>query len=396
MYSQQKAKITNKNLDQYLLQAKKILNEYVLCDYCAGRLFAKKMGLSSHQLLGKKIKNLLHYKSTKNCYICKDILSNLKTIVNRILEKSSDYEFSTFVIGAILRPSVTDRDDVIRSKFKLQGIDSVKTAITQQLAKKFAKKTKTKVDFLCPDLTFTFNFKNDSCELQARTLILSGRYIKKIRGMPQKQIPCTNCKGRGCLECNYHGISKFTSIEGKISKLLFEKFNGTQTKITWIGGEDKNSLVLGNGRPFFAKLLNPKKRKASLEKKFAEDEIEIHNLKIISKIPKEPIHFKSTIELSIFTEKKLNSKDLTSLKSLIKTPIVIYEKPNKRNQKSIYSVKFKKSSPKSFLLWITADGGLPIKRFVEGNNIQPNIAELIGHKCECKEFDFHKIDLINF
>src|SRR3989304_4694570 len=178
MYSQQKAKITNKNLDQYLLQAKKILNEYVLCDYCAGRLFAKKMGLSSHQLLGKKIKNLLHYKSTKNCYICKYILSNLKTIINRILEKSSDYEFSTFVIGAILRPSVTDRDDVIRSKFKLQGIDSVKTA----------KKTKTKVDFLCPDLTFTFNFKNDSCELQARTLILSGRYIKKIRGMPQKQI----------------------------------------------------------------------------------------------------------------------------------------------------------------------------------------------------------------
>jgi len=396
MYSQQKAKITNKNLDQYLLQAKKILNEYDLCDYCVGRLFAKKMGLSSHQLLGKKIKNLLHYKSTKNCYICKDILSNLMTIVNRILEKSSDYEFSTFVIGAILRPSVTDRDDVIRSKFKLQGIDSVKTAITQQLAKQFAKKTKTKVDFLCPDLTFTFNFKNDSCELQARTLILSGRYIKKIRGIPQKQTPCINCKGRGCLECNYHGISKFTSVEGKISKLLFEKFNGTQIKITWIGGEDKNSLVLGNGRPFFVKLLNPKKRKTRLEKKFAEDEIEIYNLKIISKIPKEPIHFKSTIKLSIFTEKQLNSKDLTSLKSLIKTPIVIYEKPNKRNQKSIYSVKFKKSSAKSFLLWITADGGLPIKRFVEGNNIQPNIAELIGHKCECKEFDFHKIDLINF
>ena len=147
MYLQQKTKITNKNLDQYLLHAKKILNEYNLCDYCTGRLFAKKMGLSSHQLLGEKIKKLLHYKSTKNCYICKDILSNLKAIVDRILEKSSDYEFSTFVIGAILRPSVTDKDDVIRSKFKLQGIDSVKTAITQQLAKQFAKKTKTRLTF---------------------------------------------------------------------------------------------------------------------------------------------------------------------------------------------------------------------------------------------------------
>src|SRR3970040_180228 len=103
MYSQQKAKISNKNLDQYLLQAKKILNEYDLCDYCTGRLFAKKMGLSSHQLLGKKIKNLLHYKSTKNCYICKDILSNLKTIVNRILEKSSDYEFSSILLTIVFR-----------------------------------------------------------------------------------------------------------------------------------------------------------------------------------------------------------------------------------------------------------------------------------------------------
>ncbi len=395
MYSQQKIKITNKTSSHYLFQAKKILNEYDLCDYCIGRLFAKKMKLSSHRHLGEKIKNLLYFKSKKSCYICKDILSNLNAVVNRIQEKSSEYEFSTFVIGAILKPSVIDRDDLIRSKFKLQGIDSVKTAITQQMAKKFAKKTKTKIDFLYPDLTFTFNFKNDSCELQARTLIMAGRYIKKIRGLPQKQTPCINCKGRGCLACNYHGISKFTSIEGKISKLLFEKFNGTQTKISWIGGEDKNSLVLGNGRPFFVKLLNPKKRKYKLEKKFVDNEIEIHNLKIIPKIPKEPIHFTSSIELSIFTKKKLNSKDLTSLKSLVKTPIVIYEKPNKRNQKSIYHVKFKKTSPKSFLFWITVDGGLPIKRFVEGNNIQPNIAQLISHKCECKKFDFHKINLVN-
>ncbi len=396
MYSQQKIKITNKNLNQYLFQAKKILTEYDLCDHCTGRLFAKKMKMSSHQLLGKKIKNLLHYKSTKNCYICKGILSNLNAIVDRILEKSLDYEFSTFVIGAILRPSVIDRDDVIRSKFKLQGIDSVKTAITQQLAKKFTKKTKTKVDSLCPDLTFTFNFKNDSCELQARTLFLSGRYIKKIRGIPQKQISCTNCNGKGCLECNYHGISEFSSIEGRISKLLFKKFNGTLTKITWLGGEDKNSLVLGKGRPFFIKLFNPKKRKTRLEKKFVDEDIEIHNLKVISKIPKVPIHFKSTVKLSIITEKKFNSKELTSLKRLLKTPIIISEKPNKRNQKFIYSVKFRKTSPTSFLFWITVDGGLPIKRFVEGNNIQPNVAELIGHKCECKEFDFHKIDLINF
>ena len=393
MHSQQKIKSKNNILNENLINAKKILVEYNLCDYCLGRLFAKKFGVSSHQLLGKKIKKFLHYKNKKNCSICKNILPNLPSIVDRMIEKSSEYEFSTFVVGAILRPSITDRDDNLRSRFRLQGIDSVKTSITQQLAKKFAKKSKTKIDYLYPDLTFTFNFKIDSCELQSRNLIFQGRYLKKLRGLRQKQTSCSNCNGKGCNECSYHGITKFDSVEGKIAKFLFEKFQGTQTKISWIGGEDRNSLVLGNGRPFFAKLLNPKKRKTRLAKKYIINEIEIHNLKKISKIPKEAIPFKSIIELSVITENKLDQNSLNPLKTLTKTPIAIYEKPNKRNQKSITKIKFKKSSPRSFSLRITAEGGLPIKRFIEGNNIYPNLSELISNKCECKEFDFHNISL---
>ena len=396
MQSSQKIKLKNGILDQSLLEAKTILNEYDLCIHCLGRLFAKKMGVTSNQLLGKKIKNRLHSKSSKNCYICKEILSNLQTVANRMIEKSRNYGFSTFVIGAILKPSVTDRDDLIRSKFKLQGIDSVKTAITKELSKKFAKKTKKKIDYLYPDLTITFNFKDDSCNLQTKVLILSGRYIKKNRGLPQKQTPCENCKGKGCLQCNNHGFSKFTSVEGKIAKLLFEKFSGTLMKITWFGGEDKNSLVLGNGRPFFAKLSNPKKRTSRLRKKYLLEGLEIHNLKIISKIPKQQIPFRSTIELSITTEQNLTKKDLGHLKNLTNTPIEVFEKTTKKNQKLIYKTKIKKSSPNSFSFRITADGGLPIKRFVEGNNIHPNLTELLGTQCRCKEFDFYKVDLLNF
>ena len=127
MYSQQKIKMGNNILDQCISHAKIILNEYDICDNCTGRLFAKKMGLSSNQLLGKKIKNRLNFTSSKICYICKEIHSNLQSIVDRMLEQSSGYEFSTFVLGGILKPSIIDRDDLIRSKFKLQGIDSVKT-----------------------------------------------------------------------------------------------------------------------------------------------------------------------------------------------------------------------------------------------------------------------------
>jgi len=39
-------------------------------------------------------------------------------------------------------------------------------------------------------------------------------------------------------------------------------------------------------------------------------------------------------------------------------------------------------------LSIKAEGGLPIKRFVNGDDVLPNISKLLGISCICKEFDF--------
>lgn len=397
MFSQQKIKATaiDANFDKVLSATKLILKEFDLCDDCTGRLFAKKLGWLSHKLLGKKIKNLLQLKSSPTCYICKNILSNLQTYVEKLGELSSDYQFSSFLVGAVLKSSTSDKDDIIRSKFKLRGIDSIKTTVTHQIAKKFARKTKTKVDYLNPDLTFTINFKKDSCELRARPLLFYGRYTKKTRGLTQKQTPCSYCKGRGCFLCNYYGISKFDSVEGRVVKFLHGKFGGTPTKMTWIGGEDKNSLVLGRGRPFFVKLSNPKLRKIKLDKRYVQGEIVIHNLRIIEKIPKESLPFRSKIQLSILTKNEIKPNNLKLLKRLKKEPILIFEKPNKRTAKNIYEIRYKKASSTSFSLWITADGGLPIKRFVEGGNVRPNLSEILENKCVCKEFDFQEIELIN-
>jgi len=57
---------------------------------------------------------------------------------------------------------------------------------------------------------------------------LYGRYIKDKRGLPQKKKSCIDCKGKGCIFCNNHGIVSFDSVEGKISQLLYEKFETKQ------------------------------------------------------------------------------------------------------------------------------------------------------------------------
>jgi len=200
--------------------ANQILKKYELCDNCLGRLFSKQLHLSSNKILGKKLKKNLNH--IQKCYICKNLFDNLTHFLKLMLDVSSNYSFSSFSVGAMIKPSIVDRDDFIRSKYKLTGIDSVKTDISKELRKLFYRKTKKTIDFVDPDVTFTVNLKDESCQMRSKSIFLSGRYIKTMRGIPQKQKSCENCSGKGCRICNFHGISEFDSIEGIMSYVLFK------------------------------------------------------------------------------------------------------------------------------------------------------------------------------
>jgi tRNA pseudouridine synthase 10 len=372
--------------------ANQIIRDYDLCDSCLGRLFSKQLYLSSNKLLGKKLKMSVR-QSSKKCFICKNLLDNLTPYLKLMLDASSKYDFSSMIVGALIKPSVIDRDDCIRSKYKLRGIDSVKTDITKELGKQFTKKTKKTIDFLNPDLTFTINFKDESCQLRSKPILLHGRYTKSERGLPQKQKSCVNCSGKGCRCCNFHGISEYDSVEGKLSEFLFDKFGGTTAKFTWVGGEDKSSLVLGSGRPFFVKIQNPFKRNLILPRKITSDSVVIHNCKIISVPPKTPIKFNSSIELKISTENEILPTTMVKLKSILSGPVVVYETSGKRSEKVISDLKYKKTSKNCFTLFIKAEGGLPVKRFVDGDNVTPGIRQIMNDKCTCMTFDFLEINL---
>ncbi len=379
-------------LKEIIPLANQIQKDYELCDSCLGRLFSKQMNLSSNKLLGKKLKLSLS-KPAKKCFICKNLLDNLTPYLKLMFDVSSKYDYSSIVVGALIKPSIIDRDDYIRSKYKLKGIDSVKTDITKELGKRFTKKTKKRIDFLNPELTFTINFKDESCQLRSKPILFHGRYTKSNRELPQKQKSCANCSGKGCRICCFHGISEYDSVEGKISEFLFNKFGGTTAKFTWIGGEDKSSLVLGSGRPFFVKLQNPFKRNLSIPRKIISDSIVIHNCKIISELPKPPIKFTSLIELKISTTNEIKSGTMKKLKSILSGPVVIYEKSGKRSEKIISALKYKKNAKDCFTLFIKAEGGLPVKRFVDGDDVFPGICQIMNDKCTCITFDFLEINL---
>jgi len=370
--------------------ARQILKKHELCTHCLGRLFSKQLHLSSNKLLGQKLKK--NFKSIQKCFICKDLFDNLDYFLKLMLDSVTNYSYDTFSIGTTVKPSIVDRDDYIRSHYQLMGIDSVKTDIVKELSKSFSKKTKKLIDIVDPEITFTINLKDESCQLRSKSIIFSGRYIKKLRGITQKQKSCINCDGKGCHICQFHGISDFDSVEGIISKYIFKKFGGTTAKFTWIGGEDNSSLVLGNGRPFFVKLQNPNKRES---KSISVDlnSLILRNFKIIEEFPKNPLKFNSLIKIKIFSKTPIYSKYLKTLKKILNVPIVVYDNSGKRFEKQVFSINYKKKSLRDFSLFMKAEGGLPLRRFIEGGDVTPNLSELLNCECKCTELDFHDIDV---
>lgn len=380
-----------KKLALVIENTKGLLKEHPLCDHCLGRMFAEKLGVVSHKRLGNKIRNMLKQRPPKTCYICKNMMLNLDLHLKKMIDITKEYQFSTFLIGAILQPSIHDRDDLIRSKFKLRGIPSIKSDVTREMGKSFSRKTRSKVDYQNPDMVFTIDFKKEYYDIKPKAVLLQARYTKNIRGLPQKQKPCDQCEGKGCFVCDFHGIREFNSVEGKIAKFLIDKFGAQQAKITWIGSEDESSLVMGNGRPFFVKLVNPRKRNVSLQKKLDLDGVLIHKMHVISKIPSDPVRFRTEVVMEVDAENEITHDALGELEKLEGRSVVLYENSGRKHKKVIYDIKLNRESETSFKIMMKSDGGIPLKRFVAGQDVEPSISSILETNCKCKLFDFNKI-----
>tara|TARA_B110000014_G_C20064926_1_gene554926 strand:- start:173 stop:1315 length:1143 start_codon:yes stop_codon:yes gene_type:complete len=368
-----------------------ILKNYDLCEYCAGRIISKLVDKSSSKSLGKRYLKNFSKSSNGKCYICKNIFDSLDSMLFNIYEKSSIIDFKTFNLGLTLKPSLLERDDYIKSKFKIKGIENIKFSISMELAKKISRRTKSKRIMDDPDLFIQANFKDESCTLRTKPIFVYGRYNKKIRELSQKQALCRRCNGVGCHNCNFKGLENIESIEGKISNFLIKKFDGNQVKTNWIGGEDQSSLVLGNGRPFFAKILNPKKRNRILRKSSVLDGVSLSELQKLPIQPKGSISFKSEVSITIDTEKSISLTQLKKLKILENIGITDSSNDKKNTNKRIYKIGYKKLGKTSFILELFADGGIPIKSFIQNSDVTPNVSELLENQCKCKKFDFKNI-----
>jgi tRNA pseudouridine synthase 10 len=329
-----------------------------------------------------------------SCYVCRGLMDSLDSMEEKILDALKGYEFDTFLVGATLPTQIYEREDALRARLKIRGKESAKNQLTRELGMRLSKKVKRKVEYMKPDVTISLAIdkeNNVQVSVKSRPLAVAGRYVKKTRGIPQKQDRCSSCEGKGCDSCGNSGLSGYESVEGVIAKGLMQMTGGEAPRFSWIGSEDQNSLVLGSGRPFYARVSNPKKRK--LEKKKISGNGVQAAVSVIKEEPELQPRFRVKTRIHGKCDRALTKEDVRKLNSLAGAE-VSFENRWKTATKKIHSARARLIGGSEFALTVVADGGLMIKQFVGGEEyMKPNISEILGSKCECVTFDVLDVSL---
>ena len=364
-----------------------------LCRFCYDRNFSmKQISLVKYSVSVSIVKT-----GIKVCYICRNFfLGTLPSIVNKILNSEmlgSTKRIPTIDVGTRIPFLFYENEDYVQSMFQIKGTTGIKAQINLLIREKIRKNKKCFIDHLNPELKFDVVIEYDLTYIvncKAREFYLLGRYVKLGRGIVQKDKNLTKKDTQSC----YTLIGrKEKSIEHSIRKSVCSEYNPEDLKITWTGSEDKYSLVLGGGRPFIVKVINPKIN-GSDEKKVLEEDVEL----FFRKIRHDQINYygKYRILVTLFVKLDEKVRSISHFQSLMQTLSgeVTFRVKNRKTIRNIYFAKLVKAEDDKLEILLDMDNGIPIKQFVGGNEpIKPCLSNLLKTKCECIYFDINDVIL---
>ncbi|MFH0832726.1 MAG: tRNA pseudouridine(54/55) synthase Pus10 [Candidatus Aenigmatarchaeota archaeon] len=397
-----------------LEKANKILLQPI-CDHCLGRQFAQLLSGYGNEERGKIIRaivamsidnenfesgldlsNFADYKfhnleikkkiKEGKCVICDDFFKNLDKWIEKI-EKRSNFEFKTFLIGTKLSSELTAQEEDLWESVGIDYCEPLKAEINREIGKRIEKKLKKKCNLKSPDVNFIVNISKNSVDAEINPIFIYGEYQKLIRGIPQTRWPSGKYK---------------TSIEQITAKPYMLATRGSAHKLHGLGREDIDARCLA-WRPFVLEIIAPKVRDIDL-KKFAK--------KIAKAVRIRNVRFSDIVEVRKIKESKLDKtyhcivicekiekKDLKRLNAIVgeirqKTPRrVLHRRADKLRKRKVISIKTKFVNRKKFLLTVRGEAGLYVKELISGDEGRtvPSISSLLGQKCECKDLDVMEI-----
>jgi tRNA pseudouridine synthase 10 len=401
-------------------KAREILARYPLCDSCLGRLFATLgYGLENSER-GGALKTLIHmdlvsrhrngedvvedlkqlaksHKPTRRylqsigvnvdeevCYICGGLLDGVESLVDTVLKKVTECDFTTYAVGTTISRDILERESEIVKKYLITTAESIKHEVNRRLGKALMRHlTGKRVDKLRPNVVFKIDLTTGEVYLVRNPILIEGRYWKLSRRVSQ--------------------VKKFGSVKTTIYeklKYLVDIFGGVDITLHIAGREDSDVRMLGNGRPVVVEIKSPASyTKTALP--YEDGEIIFHPKGLTTRNEIRRLKEKSKTDIKLYRALVLSDVELTHeqlgrLAQLHGSTVVQYtpkrilrRSHRKKKRRMVYELAWRLISPHVFELYIRAQGGLYIKEFIhgDGGRTMPNVADILNTHLEVLELD---------
>ncbi len=407
-------------------ELKKELMKKKLCNHCFGRQFKQLFPHNKEEEIAIAVKQNNTIEEAKKfledkkqietkqdfneCELCNGLFGKTEEFKKKLIEKSKEVEFSNFLIGNVLPDEVLENQDKLWAEVGCEYCEPIKREINRLFGEFFAKQTGKKTEFKNPEVVFIINYKKGEVETQINDLYIYGRYNKLKRGLPQTKWPCRLCKGTGiykgetCPNCGGTGKQFQETVEELIAPKAVEATKASGESFHGSGREDRDALMLGNGRPFVLELKEPKIRTIDYKKleqeinDYCQGKVKVNSLRKSSK--EELIELKKALhdklyEAIVKTEEgyeKLKRLDEFFVNKELKqrTPTrVAHRRKDKIRKRRVYYVKTEPIDKTHFKAVIKAESGTYIKELISGDysRTKPSFSEILWVPCVCEQLN---------
>lgn len=425
--------------------SKKILHEGPVCDHCMGRQFAKlSTGLSNRER-GQAVKLALAlegdriYKSenddsllkelapcsalarktlriegeNEQCWVCLDQFKKLDFWAEEAAKALEGLEYSTFLVGTKVSGLLSENEEILWAEAGTAYAEQLKTELNREVGKRIAERVNKEVDFENPDIVITLDLATNKFELQVRSVYIYGRYLKKVRGIPQTRWPCRKCRGKGCEKCGFTGKQYPESVDELIKGPVVEAFEAVDTAFHGSGREDIDALMLGSGRPFVVEAKSPVKRSADLEalaakiNENAAGKVEVRDLRFVEKGMIETLKSSKadkTYKLKVTFKEPVSEEKLKScLESLSGTEIaqqtpkrVVHRRADLIRKRYVHSITLNELTDDGYAyITVNCEGGLYVKELISGDEgrTNPSLTGLLGIPALVEDLDVVNVEI---
>lgn len=418
------------DIDQRIVEALK----EPICDNCLGRTVGNLLSGMTNQQRGKAIKTYIAFaldsgaklnvympnfhgikfrnmkggeEKPAKCEICQDFfLGRIDELAQSVAAKLKDAEFSDFVVGSVPSDEMQRREEKVWDRIGIDNVETIKSEINRELGKRIEKLTGKSFDLDDPDVVILVDLKKDEIKIHLKSLYIAGGYKKLVRGISQTRWICSNCNGKGCIECGGEGKRYKNSVQEFIGKPLKKAAEGKDHAFHGSGREDVDARCL-DYRPFVLEVVKPKKRKIDLRKiekeinrsgKVEVSKLSFSDKEYVRKI-KADRHDK-TYSAEVVFEKPFDRKLLPKIKTL-KGAVIAQQTPTRvkhrradlLRRRGVKEISYKVLGGKKLRIVVKGQAGLYIKELISGDNgrTKPSVSELLNDKVKKILLDVIKI-----